>query len=125
MRAGGRFEVVCFEKVLNWRVQLQYIANDETARSPKLLLLCILPAVSLCLQQSQQKQQQERVSLGTLSVASIAFGTLNHFDNDVETAAGTLQQAPPGTSVDTAELYSGGNAETILGKAIQQNQAKK
>ena len=78
----------------------------------------------LCLQQSQQ-QQHERVSLGTLSVAPIAFGTVNHFDNDVETAAVILQQVPPGTLVDTAELYGGGNAETILGKAIEQNQAKK
>jgi pyridoxine 4-dehydrogenase len=97
-------------------------------RSPKLLLLCSLPAVSLCLQQSQsqqRQQQQERVSLGTLPVAPIAFGTLNHFDNDIETAALILQQAPPGTLVDTAELYGGGNAETTLGKAIQQNQAKK
>jgi pyridoxine 4-dehydrogenase len=55
------------------------------------------------------------VPLGTLSVAPIALGTLNHFDT-LETTMAKLTALPPNTLIDTAELY--GDAERILGQAV-------
>jgi hypothetical protein len=54
-------------------------------------------------------------ALGTLSVAPIALGTLNHFD-PLETTMAKLTALPPNTLIDTAELY--GDAERIVGQAV-------
>jgi pyridoxine 4-dehydrogenase len=58
------------------------------------------------------------ISLGTLSVAPVSLGTLN-FPPEPNDAALILQTLPPYVLMDTAELYLGGKAETILRAASE------
>lgn len=59
------------------------------------------------------------MQLGTLNIAPVALGTLNHFD-DGEKAAGILRDAaPPCCLIDTAELYGKGKAEILVRDAVE------
>ena len=56
------------------------------------------------------------VSLGTLSIAPIALGTLNLKQDN---AADVLRELPPNTLIDTAEIYGKGKCESMIGSAVR------